>query len=71
MASQKTPKPRTKIKRLISLGIDKDIAYGETHVRNIGALHVVLYFIKPSTLPIGKVEGLMSIKTRYDLIRQT
>lgn len=51
-------KRKTRVKRLISLGVPKAKAYEwGKHVRNIGVLPAAQSYTKPSTLRIGNPEG--------------
>ncbi len=50
--------PKTRIRKLRGLGVPSHKhSNGEIHARNIGGLPAVPFYTKPSTPPIGRVEG--------------
>ena len=57
-------KPKTKVRNLINLGVPEWKAYEwEIAVKAIGEFRTVQYYTKPSTIPIGIIEGLKVYKS--------
>ena len=65
-------KPKTKVRKLIRLGVPKGKAYewGNSE-KDIGEFPTAQYYTEPSTTPIGVTEGLKVYKIVMKFLRQS